>query len=131
MMNDKIFMKVFKTKMKRNNKAATIIKRVRKLVEQYPDALYEHASCYYSSGVVKNGPKTPGCIIGQACRGYMKIEQLDDANAVDELEIDGTRYELGWLSKIQFKQDIGLTWANAMKEADSGSYDPLLPGGGA
>lgn len=103
-----------------NKKASTLIKRIRKLAEQYPNATYQPGptGCEYYTGHVKNGPITEGCLVGQAARGYVKIPSWFTGPVELLLELTGPPKEWHWLEDVQTAQDIGKRWGWAVQEAD-------------
>lgn len=89
--------------------------------------------CYYTVGEVKDGPITAGCIVGQAIAampeeyriplkegkdvngntddaygGYHEIREIINA------DVDA-RIDYNWLSNVQFAQDNGKTWGEAIE----------------
>lgn len=115
---------------------------VRKLAEQYPEAVYLPATekvtgkpaptCHYDRGAVANGPKEEGCIMGHVFRKWgiedELLRQIDGSidGAVEFLVATGNMedgpslntYEMEWLSEVQQAQDNGSNWATAVDWAD-------------
>ncbi len=122
---------------------ATLVKRVRALADQYPDAVYQSkgASCSYLAGTVEGGPDTPGCIVGQAAHGYIRKDYLAQAdiqgdnvggliryiNAVNPHYLDTPRQvsdsDQIWLQVVQSRQDSGDSWGDAIRWADKAVAD--------
>ncbi len=121
--------------------AAGLIAEVRKLADQYPDAVYrmirhlpdeegdtKDSQCMYDLGVVQDGPPDEGCIFGQAARRLelrKGFEYLFDGFAGRENAIITTLKENGWhlgmtaeekdwMESVQMDQDSGKTWAEAV-----------------
>ena len=104
--------------------ATKLLAKVKELKKQYPEALYskpnEHDCCKYFSGRVKNGPKTHGCIIGQAIRELYPeniafLKKLDNDpesdTAIDDLLPMSKSRDL--LQSIQNNQDYNVTWGKS------------------
>lgn len=99
--------------------ATKLLAKVKELQKQYPNAVYSKAKdyCSYTSGRVKNGPKTHGCIIGQAIRelypeNFSAIKKhekkFDSSLGIGDILPDSkTRSILGI---IQYNQDYATPW---------------------
>lgn len=99
--------------------ATKILAQVKKLKKQYPNAVYSRAKdyCSYTSGRVKNGPKTQGCIIGQAIRELypenfaslkMYERDADSSLGIDDILPDSKTCSI--LAAIQHNQDYSNPW---------------------
>lgn len=105
--------------------ADSLVDTVRELANKYPEAVYcnNGGRCEYAAGDVKNGPDTPGCVVGQgiaivAPEYSPKIR--DSASSVAGLFGDlECSLKIRWLSVVQSKQDCGYTWSQAVNAADS------------
>lgn len=111
-----------------------LIQEVRRLAKEYPDAIYQsNNGCFYASLPVVSGPETEGCIIGQALRKFIPIE--DSAGIAteckwgnfiaEELALRGEQFtysdkdeQINWLSVVQSSQDEGYTWSRSVELAD-------------
>ena len=100
-------------------KASVILAEVNRLRKEYPDAVYNSNECSYSKGHVKNGPKTKGCIIGQAIRNvypdlFKKIKLVYDGYEVNRIilgyKVDGSAKQINKLKNIQWHQDRKVPW---------------------
>lgn len=101
-------------------KVSVIKKEVDRLRKEYPEAIYNSNPCSYSKGNVKNGPKTKGCLIGQAIRNvypdlFNDIKKNNDSYEIESLInsidcITGSDRDIERLSKIQMNQDCGVMW---------------------
>lgn len=105
---------------------------VRRLAEEFPNAIYRNRPCLYNSGIVENGPETEGCIFGQALsilhpedkESFDRTSCFETINNISELierlypdmKEDGRACE--WFYRVQVAQDTGSTWLNAVKSAD-------------
>lgn len=117
------------------------IQKVRDLAKKYPTAKYLKYGdrCRYGEGLVKDGPSTCGCIMGQAARllnDSNPIKQIVQSaanksvdHAIDvvlrglEHIIKGTNKldvtKLNWLIAVQYWQDRSTeSWGMAVKSAD-------------
>jgi hypothetical protein len=106
-----------------------LIKAVRDLAEEHPDALYyaPPEGCLYTLGSCGGGQ---GCIVGQAVlRVYpelleilIKVDMLAvDANTLfdDELpDLDLSHEDIGWLGSVQSNQDHPRAWGVSVTQAD-------------
>lgn len=105
-------------------KVSEILKEVRRLQKQYPDCVYTQESCSYTSGSCKNGPKTKGCLVGQAIRGvypelFKSIKKNDDTGCSIEsiilsgaYDIKGSQRDKDRLQNIQCNQDNRKPWGS-------------------
>lgn len=110
----------------------TIIKNVRELANEYPDAVYrtpegweDDTKCSYIEGKAGNGE---GCIIGQASIGSLvkTLDSVSHTSIIKEVITnlqgrhlkDVTSEKINWLQEVQTKQDIGETWFEAVQHAD-------------
>ncbi len=117
-----------------------IVHAVRRLATLYPNAIYiepdDAGACMYTVGEVNNGPQRDGCIIGQA----LLIEGIAaDASNMENMEVgapDMLRQLVNdehlaqdiagidqstvrqWFGWVQSVQDGGVTWAEAVRQAD-------------
>ena len=110
--------------------AVEIITVVRKLADDWPDAVYdlgELTACMYDTGSIDNGPDADGCIFGQAGRVLGILDQFPDADAGgmgiltvfdDYLEIAASKDERKWVVAVQNAQDDHQTWRQAVARAD-------------
>ena len=123
------------------SKVNAVVAEVRRLAEEYPAAIYPteesyyvtrpdgqeiEVECSYTQGIVKNGPETEGCIIGQAIARVLPEVDLTDLEgdtptnkgfvALLETEVGDPR--LRWMKNIQIHQDCGKPWARAVVLAD-------------
>lgn len=107
--------------MEKVYKSSEVLKEVRRLKKAYPDAIYNRPknvnACFYSKGIVKNGPKTCGCLIGQAIRNiypdlFTKLKNNEIRNgassAADDIDLIGNSVDR--LAMIQLAQDMGECW---------------------
>lgn len=104
--------------------AGVILKEVRRLKKEYPDAVYTVGSngtdvCSYIYGKVTNGPKTHGCIVGQAIRkcypdlfNTLKKYEKDTSEGIFLLGVSniGLTGSTTTLERIQQNQDSGKKW---------------------
>lgn len=105
-------------------RASEIIKEVKRLKREYPKCVYSNGlkACTYSSGTCKNGPKTKGCIIGQAIRNIYPVlfriiasphEKYNNCRISDIIygcDIKCTENQLDLLTKYQKNQDDNMEW---------------------
>lgn len=99
---------------------------VREIVSERPDYIYDNAG-YYLHKDEEGNPTVPGCLLGHALLrvGYT-TEQLQFVNSkgikaiAPRLKIEG---DLKWLNDVQILQDSNITWANAVRAADSGALN--------
>lgn len=103
-------------------KAGPIVTEVKRLQKEFPEAVYINKSgmsCSYSKGSVSKGPKTRGCIVGQAIRvvypELFKIakKKFDSATVgflTMRLGIEATDGQLAYLARTQQNQDFGYRW---------------------
>lgn len=117
-----------------------VVNNVRKLAQECPSFVYNTEFsgdiCYYTKGSDHAGKyDNVGCIIGQALILSANSDELewlkDKLITVDDkygyacgstlhfLKITASEEELKWLTEIQFKQDTGYSWENAVAEGDS------------
>ena len=119
-------------------KTSEIVKEAKALQKEYPEAKYkfsktshEHAvtvGCDYFCGGVSKGPKTKGCLVGQAIsRAYPSLRQEIKSNddlghtsyriheIIADYNICGSRRDQKYLEKIQFNQDSGVEWGKCSK----------------
>lgn len=109
------------------------VAKVRELAATYPDAVYVQVIddegeswCHYDKGVVENGPRREGCIIGQCFP-----EEVFETDTFLEQDRSGVttllpalfgfaKYtdEMNWLRSVQSFQDRGDTWETAVRRAD-------------
>lgn len=99
--------------------ATKLLAKVKELQKQYPNAVYSRAKdyCSYTSGRVKNGPKTQGCIIGQAIRELYPENfaslKMYEKHADASLQISDILPEsktCSYLAAIQENQDAYKSW---------------------
>lgn len=103
-------------------KAGPIVTEVKRLQKEFPEAMYINKSgmsCSYSKGSVSKGPKTRGCIIGQAIRvvypelfkiAKEKFDSVVVGDLIDNLGIEATDGQLAYLIETQQNQDVGRRW---------------------
>ena len=110
-----------------------IVSRVKWLAKKYPNAEYilddTTGNCLYTKGHVDNGPKSLGCLIGQAILHVCpelkkKLQHMDDkvvgaSVCLVNLGICDTTYitDLKLLDDIQYWQDSGEKWSEAVRLA--------------
>lgn len=97
---------------------------IEKIVEEHPDVVYpvdEDGGCYYSKGVCGDGD---GCLIGQALQACgLDVTPLDSdtpsdiCNIIREFELNYTEAQVGLLDELQYYQDIGTPWEDALAKA--------------
>ncbi len=99
--------------------ATKILAKVKELQKQYPNAVYSRVKdyCSYTSGRVKNGPKTHGCIIGQAIRelypenfASLKMYERDADSSIGIDDILPESKTCSILATIQDNQDYETHW---------------------
>ena len=113
-----------------------LMEAVRLLAALYPNAIYNRPishsnTCFYSRGVVVNGPPGHGCIIGQAFRlcGFEQYANMCLYDSISSGSPAGrhirTTFGLSentplvdWCCEIQYHQDQGTTWGEAVRLAD-------------
>lgn len=101
-------------------KASFLLGVVLDIAKKYPQGRYTKPcgsyNCCNCRGVVVDGPDTPGCIVGQALQ---KLGIIIDMGGISHLvdigliEID-SRAAFEFLSEIQFRQDGGHRWEEAV-----------------
>lgn len=103
-------------------RAGVIIKEIRMLQSEYPEAIYQNdcgGGCSYSKGSVAGGSRKKGCLIGQALRNtypdvYKAVKKLNDyvtiASLISELGIVCTENQKNWLINVQTNQDASKPW---------------------
>lgn len=105
-----------------------VVAEVRSIASAHPDYTYrqdneaEGASCSYVNNM---DGTTGGCIVGRALQNLgMTREELikyENKNAfvmlADIFFSDGVK-ERHWVSGVQSDQDMGLTWGEAVENAD-------------
>lgn len=113
-----------------NEMQKALIAEVRRLADEYPDAIYDNDLCFYTCGKVTNGPKEEGCIFGQVLRkvcpniDLSKFEDCDNSDYCDNIEevlrkINLNSYPLDkWCETVQYQQDQKKTWSEAVRLAD-------------
>lgn len=108
-----------------------LILAVRKLAEEYPDAVYPNRKCYYSTGECGPGE---GCIVGQAakiaCPELYEIMRQRDQQAMTDISAilapyNLPRIKLYWLSLVQSRQDHRQPWNKCITDADEFDYQFL------
>lgn len=112
-----------------------IVQEIRKLAEKYPEAEYDSSGsqCLYTKGRVYGGPKTHGCIVGQAIRRAHpeELESLKKQDAVGDMDAhrmlgphckENEELCLDWITEVQNQQDGGASWGGAVRGADE-DYD--------
>lgn len=105
-----------------------LIFEVRRLAVVSPDNRYvtNHATeaCYYDKGVCTDG--SIGCIFGQAIRNLGLDWDLSDNVGIITLlqrnNVTALCRETTWCSLLQFEQDFGLSWAEALAITDREVY---------
>lgn len=99
--------------------ATKLLAKVKELQKQYPNAIYSQAKdyCSYTSGRVKNGPKTQGCIIGQAIRelypenfSAIKKHEKEFDSSLGIVDILPKTKPCSYLAIIQDNQDYATPW---------------------
>ena len=115
-------------------KVGVIIAEIKRLQKEFPGGIYaasmpqedpvdrvgnEISTCSYSKRRVTKGPRTHGCIVGQAVRNaypeLFKIMKRDHDNDtvsrfLKSVGISHTDNQLDWLSRVQDNQDSGACW---------------------
>lgn len=105
-----------------------LIKKVRELAGQYPEAVYQRydGQCLYNYGDVLNGPQTKGCLFGQAIKMLLPNTELNHQCSIcgllSLLDVDFRHYGT-WLTRCQTGQDNGATWSCTVRNADL--YSPI------
>lgn len=115
-----------------------MVREVRRLAAERPDFVYiaqpEHgtAECYYY-GADGKGNGT-GCIIGEASKALGAsreiLQYMDRSRSLEQalgfalrrLNVNmmpDERDALQWLGFVQGNQDMGMSWSEAVEEADS------------
>lgn len=109
-------------------KTSVILNECKKLKRKYPNAKYEpgHFGCAFGSGRVKNGPRTHGCLVGQAIRrvypALFKIIKNKEKKGDDfyssildlkELGVQGNGEKL---NRLQANQDQGIPWGECTEK---------------
>lgn len=108
--------------------AANIIR----LAYKYPKAVYQklppektgNSGCLYNRGKVLNGPKTFGCLVGQAIRMtdkdvYKKIKNnLGAFYSICSYQPNNCWYQ--FIVSVQTMQDRGEPWGTAVEKALQG-----------
>lgn len=116
-----------------------VIARVRALADEKPDFVYqkpEGASiCKYVAGKFSDDSARPDCIMARALHALgvsLKFLQCFEGAAVETvLGGMGLRWEpeteqqSEWLRAVQYGQDNGMAWGNAVKESDLAYPLPL------
>lgn len=117
-------------------KTSEIVKEAKALQKEYPEAKYKFSKtshensvvvgCDYFSGGVSKGPKTRGCLVGQAIsRAYPSLRQEINSKGhtgstisdiITEYDICGSKRDQEYLEKIQFNQDSGVEWGKCSKK---------------
>jgi hypothetical protein len=101
---------------------------IRTVADENPDKIYvrpvrdgdlEPLAVYFTDD------GAPSCLVGQAlARLGVTIEQVEGNNTDGVLYlfgtglIEGDREEVEWLENLQYNQDQGMTWQNAVLVAD-------------
>ena len=115
-----------------------LIQAIRDLAAKYPNGLYQRPSnnpatqCSYIKGIVKDGPETCGCIVGQALRivdpniqpllfRYPTKSSTDlfQENYPGFDEILADLKAIDWIGDVQKNQDNELTWSECVRLADA------------
>lgn len=110
--------------------AGPLVTEVKRLQKEFPEAVYKRKSgknCSYSSGTVSKGPKTHGCLVGQALRNVypdlFKIAKKEyDTYGVkellDDLNITATQNQIDYLETVQSNQDDRVCWGKCYRLND-------------
>ena len=121
-----------------------LIGKVRDIALEHPKTVYtkeqevdhgERTWCSYATG--HSSGVGDGCMFGQILpRDFVELDpqvNIEEALGVDHMELpddqllsdevddDGDKLpsqEMDWISKVQSQQDQGVTWADAVKQAD-------------
>lgn len=120
-----------------------LIGKVRDIALEHPTTTYEKEApmapkattwCSYSKGC--SSGVGPGCLYGQILpTSFVDLDEQAEIYEVlvehiglpdrqihsEELDLDGIKIstqEMDWIAAVQSHQDIGWTWARAVKEAD-------------
>jgi hypothetical protein len=98
----------------------SIEKAVRELAAENPDFEYDkgsHAVCQYNPDEAQ-----PGCLFGQA---FIRIgRKLPDSasgginSVLSSFGIEASPKQRDWAGEVQGRQDRGVSWAKAVKDAD-------------
>jgi hypothetical protein len=113
-------------------RAGVLIRYIRILQKQYPEAVYKKntksSGCYYSQGSISGGPKTKGCIVGQAIRHVypdlfqeIKGTSYDESSVdaiIDNFDFDCTVNQRHWLMNFQNNQDSQNCWGVCHKDIE-------------
>ena len=109
---------------------AGIVQAVREIAAEQPDFKYtdgdEVGSCAYGAPANRVGNDlTQGCIIGRAFDRagfeYHEIIELEIIECLGYMGLDSSTNpsdEARWLYRVQFQQDTGETWGDAVAYAD-------------
>lgn len=114
---------------------AEIESKVRELASENPDFRYtpHNGSCYYTRG--PEGEEGPGCIVGQALLAagvdFDVLREFDDSAKASGIRFVARAladqgkivmpnfHDAEWLNTVQRDQDKGLTWSEAVVNADT------------
>lgn len=115
--------------------ATELIQEVRKIAAERPDFIYSNQGvdtnlCSYFGRAVGDESGSP-CIVGQALKNLeVNTEELWEVEHAGKdsdigtvlgrgyVDIECTGIEAMWLARVQMRQDDGLSWAEAVEEAD-------------
>ena len=110
-----------------------VIKEVRKIVAERPNVYYyaPEGGCQYSKGECSDG--STGCLFGQVLTNLGEdVSRFDKYPAPEEYktetyipgidkileEFEGNDIDKTWCSLVQDGQDNGMSWEDAVAEAD-------------
>lgn len=107
--------------------AGPLVTEVKRLQKEFPEATYKKigSSCSYSTGTVSKGPKTRGCIVGQALRNVYpdlfkvakkEYDTYGVTELLDNMNIMVTKNQMNYLETVQNNQDVGFCWGVCHKE---------------
>ena len=106
---------------------------LRQLAAENPDFRYiepgmENVDCRYDGPALDDNNKVvgtlcSGCIFGQAFQREGVTEGLDTTSEISSIAENLDNSTTGkWIS-LQFRQDMGNTWGEAIKQLDKGEKD--------
>ena len=108
--------------------ATELRRKIEELVDESPDFVYEPptgpgGTCFYT-----HADGTPGCLVGRALHALGLVipwgvpeNSFDTATGLYALGyITGDRADAAWASSVQFYQDKGHTWAEALEMGNDG-----------
>lgn len=107
-----------------------LIVEVRKLTSKYPNYTYEPPEpfgfklpkCSYTRGGDPNYPEMCGCLFGQAVRNagldIHLVEGMSISSCIRNAGLDAPRRWTDWADTVQFEQDTGDSWSEAVQRAD-------------